>query len=38
LTEESMRRVRGRKSEATKLLEKFSRGPLTLGRAIESIR
>lgn len=38
LTEASMRKVRGRKSEAMKLLEKISRGPLTLSRAIESIR
>ena len=33
-----MRKVTGRKSEAMRLLEKISRGPLTLGRAIESIR
>ena len=33
-----MRKVRGRKSEAMRLLEKLARGPLTLGRAIESIR
>jgi transcriptional regulator with XRE-family HTH domain len=33
-----MRKVRGRKSGAMKLLERISRGPLTLGRAIESIR
>jgi transcriptional regulator with XRE-family HTH domain len=33
-----MRKVTGRKSEAMKLLEKISRGPLTLGRAVASIR
>jgi transcriptional regulator with XRE-family HTH domain len=33
-----MRKVRGRKSGAMKLLEKIAGGPLTLGRAIESIR
>jgi antitoxin HigA-1 len=33
-----MRKARGRKSAAMKLLERISRGPLTLGRAIESIR
>ena len=38
MTEASMRKVGRRKSEAMKLLEKISRGPLTLGRAIESIR
>ena len=38
MTEASMRKARGRKSEAMKRLEKIARGPLTLGRAIESIR
>ena len=33
-----MRKAKGKKSEAIKLLEKISGGPLTLGRAIESIR
>ena len=33
-----MRKAKERKSGAMKLLEKISRGPLTLGRAIESIR
>ena len=33
-----MRKVRERKSGAIKLLEKIAGGPLTLGRAIESIR
>lgn len=33
-----MRKPKGRKSKAIKLLEKLSGGPLTLGRAIESIR
>jgi transcriptional regulator with XRE-family HTH domain len=33
-----MRKARQRKSGAMKLLEKISRGPLTLGRAIASIR
>jgi len=33
-----MRKVRGRKSGAMKLLERISGGPLTLGRAIEAIR
>ncbi len=33
-----MRKARGKKSEAIELLEKISGGPLTLGRAIESIR
>lgn len=33
-----MRRVKERKSEAMKLLEKLTGGPLTLGRAIESVR
>jgi transcriptional regulator with XRE-family HTH domain len=33
-----MRKAKEKKSEAIKLLEKISGGPLTLGRAIESIR
>ena len=33
-----MRKAKGKKSEAIELLEKISGGPLTLGRAIESIR
>jgi transcriptional regulator with XRE-family HTH domain len=33
-----MRRAKEKKSEAMKRLEKISGGPLTLGRAIESIR
>ena len=33
-----MRKTREKKSEAIKLLEKISGGPLTLGRAIESVR
>jgi len=33
-----MRKAKQEKSEAIKLLEKISGGPLTLGRAIESIR
>jgi len=33
-----MRNVRQKKSDAVRLLEKLSGGPLTLGRAIESIR
>ena len=33
-----MRKVKAKKSEAMKLLEKIAGGPLTLGRAIESIR
>jgi antitoxin HigA-1 len=33
-----MRKAKGKKSEAIALLEKISGGPLTLGRAIESIR
>jgi len=38
LTEASMRKARRKRSEAMKLLEEISGGPLTLGRAIESIR
>lgn len=33
-----MRKVKEKKSDAMRLLEKLSGGPLTLGRAIESIR
>jgi len=33
-----MRRVKRKSSEAMKLLAKLSGGPLTLGRAIESVR
>ena len=33
-----MRKTRRKRSEAMKLLEEISGGPLTLGRAIESIR
>ena len=33
-----MRKARERKSQAMKLLEKLADGPLTLGRAIESVR
>jgi len=33
-----MRKAKERKSAAVKLLEKIAGGPLTLGRAIESIR
>ena len=33
-----MRKARKKRSEAMKLLEEISGGPLTLGRAIESIR
>ena len=33
-----MRKTKGKKSEAMKLLEKLAGGPLTLGRAVESIR
>ena len=33
-----MRNVRQKKSDAVRLLRKLSGGPLTLGRAIESIR
>lgn len=33
-----MRKTKEKKSEAVKLLEKLSGGPLTLGRAIASIR
>jgi len=33
-----MRKAKGKKSEAMKLLENIAGGPLTLGRAIESIR
>lgn len=33
-----MRKIKAKKSEAIKLLEKISGGPLTLGRAIQSIR
>jgi transcriptional regulator with XRE-family HTH domain len=33
-----MRKTRGKKSAAIKLLEKISGGPLTLGKAIESVR
>jgi transcriptional regulator with XRE-family HTH domain len=33
-----MRKAKQKKSEAMKVLEKISGGPLTLGRAIESIR
>lgn len=33
-----MRKAKRKKSEAIELLEKISGGPLTLGRAIESIR
>ena len=33
-----MRKATGRKSEAMKLLKKISRGPLTLGRAVEAVR
>jgi hypothetical protein len=33
-----MRKAREKKSGAMKLLEKLSGGPLTLGRAIESVR
>jgi transcriptional regulator with XRE-family HTH domain len=35
---DSMRKANERKSEAMKLLEKLAGGPLTLGRAVESIR
>lgn len=38
LTEAPMRKAKRKKSEAIELLEKISGGPLTLGRAIESIR
>jgi len=38
LTEASMRKARRKRSEAMKLLEEISGGPLTLGRAIESLR
>ena len=33
-----MRKVKARKSEAMKLLERVTGGPLTLGRAIEAVR
>ena len=33
-----MRKAKERKSDAIKLLEKLTGGPLTLGRAVESIR
>jgi antitoxin HigA-1 len=33
-----MRKTKAKKSEAMKLLEKLAGGPLTIGRAIESIR
>jgi transcriptional regulator with XRE-family HTH domain len=33
-----MRKVREKKSQAMKLLERLANGPLTLGRAIESVR
>jgi transcriptional regulator with XRE-family HTH domain len=33
-----MRKAREKKSQAMKLLEKLADGPLTLGRAIESVR
>ena len=33
-----MRKVKGKSSDAMKLLAKLSGGPLTLGRAIESVR
>jgi transcriptional regulator with XRE-family HTH domain len=33
-----MRKTREAKSEAMKLLEKLAGGPLTLGRAVESVR
>ena len=38
LTEVSMRKAKEKKSAAMKTLEKIAGGPLTLGRAIESIR
>ena len=33
-----MRKTKGKKGEAMKLLKKLAGGPLTLGRAVESIR
>jgi transcriptional regulator with XRE-family HTH domain len=33
-----MRKTKAKKSEAMKLLEKLAGGPLTIGRAVESIR
>ncbi len=38
MTEAVVRKAKEKKSEAMKRLEKISAGPLTLGRAIESIR